>query len=1020
LKDKYVPSFSVIPHNLINLYWRAGILISRLNTARVVGAITFLAFLCLFSSHASGQTAGQVVIGINGIDQTDGNGNSDAGIIDLFVNGGDCQILYQPGYVDVNIALDMVNLISNFNCSPLVTAVRGGIVVGPDVTAYAQCVVLTEKTTGSATNYPISVTVTSDFPGNYPTSFFVQPFSPTLTGGSDAPSGFVSPKYVVVAVTYAPPGSQSNVNYANSTMLGTATSVSSSFQNSDTFSVTVGGGLFTTNNLFGIGPDGKITNTVSSSFTEEEDSNSSVTINTTTTHGTTVKGPLSDAAGLNHDADVIWVWLNPVMSFTTPTPQNLNFTGFLFDTRDPVGEMDVFPIQVQYLNGHSTIPQNIRDVLNRTWAPLLDDGSSPALNNADFAQILKADPLADPAYVVNVPAGNNCTADARFCRTANQNLTYSPPPPGLPPVTQTFSAAYEKTTADGQGGSDTRTLGFSTDIAASGGFLADFTADIKFAHTFTWVNKWSSTTTNKAGQTASLSITGPAAAANYTGPTEFDVYQDTVYGTFMFAPVNQAPDFLLGATSSSQSTPVGGSATYSIGTTALRGFTDTVSLTVSSGLPAGASVNFVPASISGSGSSTLTVTTSSSTPVGSYTLTVKGTTPSLTHTTTITLVVQDFSLSPTPSSQTVVAPGSTNYTVSTSALSGFSGNIALSTATLPTGVSAVFAPTSVAVGASSTLTLSVTAATTAGNYPITIFATSGGITHSTQVNLTVTAPDFSIAATPSTQTVTAGGNTTYTVSTSALNGFTGSVSLGTSGLPTGATASFSPASISGSTTSTLTISTLSSTPAATYTITITGISGSINHNTAVLLTVNAPTGSVTISAPANNSNQSTSVRVTASATETGTTIAQMQVWDNTTGVRLGINNGSTIDQTYTLAPGTHQIIVEDLAAGTFAVIHTSSVTITVFADGVHITAPANNASITGPVHVTGFATEAATQIAQMQVWDNTTGVRLGINNGSTIDQTYTLASGTHQIIMEDLAAGTFAVIHTASVTVTVH
>jgi hypothetical protein len=72
------------------------------------------------------------------------------------------------------------------------------------------------------------------------------------------------------------------------------------------------------------------------------------------------------------------------------------------------------------------------------------------------------------------------------------------------------------------------------------------------------------------------------------------------------------------------------------------------------------------------------------------------------------------------------------------------------------------------------------------------------------------------------------------------------------------------------------------------------------------------------------------------------------------------------------------------------------------------------------VHVTGFATEAATQIAQMQVWDNTTGVRLGINNGSTIDQTYTLASGTHQIIMEDLAAGTFAVIHTASVTVTVH
>jgi hypothetical protein len=282
------------------------------------------------------------------------------------------------------------------------------------------------------------------------------------------------------------------------------------------------------------------------------------------------------------------------------------------------------------------------------------------------------------------------------------------------------------------------------------------------------------------------------------------------------------------------------------------------------------------------------------------------------------------------------------------------------------------------------------------------------------------APSFSLVSSPTSQTVTVGGNTTYTLSTTAQNGFTGTVALTLTGLPTGASGTFSPTSITGSGSSTLTVSTTSSTPPGSYTLTVTGTSGSLVQSANITFVVNAATGSVTISAPANNSNQSTSVRVTASATETGTTIAQMQVWDNTTGVRLGINNGSTIDQTYTLAPGTHQIIVEDLAAGTFAVIHTSSVTITVFADGVHITAPANNASITGPVHVTGFATEAATQIAQMQVWDNTTGVRLGINNGSTIDQTYTLATGTHQIIMEDLAAGTFAVIHTASVTVTVH
>lgn len=281
------------------------------------------------------------------------------------------------------------------------------------------------------------------------------------------------------------------------------------------------------------------------------------------------------------------------------------------------------------------------------------------------------------------------------------------------------------------------------------------------------------------------------------------------------------------------------------------------------------------------------------------------------------------------------------------------------------------------------------------------------------------APSFSLVSSPSSQTVTAGGNTTYTLSATAQNGFTGTVALALAGLPTGASGTFSPTSITGTGSSTLTVSTTSSTPPGTYTLTVTGTSGSLVQSANLTILVNT-SGSVTISAPANSSNQSTSVRVTASASESGTQIAQMQVWDNTTGVRLGLNNGSTIDQTYTLAAGTHQIIVEDLAAGTFAVIHTSTVNITVFADGVHITAPANNASITGPVHVTGFATEAATQIAQMQVWDNTTGVRLGINNGSTIDQTYTLAAGTHQIVMEDLAAGTFALLHTSTVTVTIH
>ena len=52
--------------------------------------------------------------------------------------------------------------------------------------------------------------------------------------------------------------------------------------------------------------------------------------------------------------------------------------------------------------------------------------------------------------------------------------------------------------------------------------------------------------------------------------------------------------------------------------------------------------------------------------------------------------------------------------------------------------------------------------------------------------------DFTLSATPSSRSVNPGGSTSYTVSAGALNGFSGSVSLGVSGLPAGATASFNP------------------------------------------------------------------------------------------------------------------------------------------------------------------------------------------------------------------------------------
>jgi hypothetical protein len=103
-------------------------------------------------------------------------------------------------------------------------------------------------------------------------------------------------------------------------------------------------------------------------------------------------------------------------------------------------------------------------------------------------------------------------------------------------------------------------------------------------------------------------------------------------------------------------------------------------------------------------------------------------------------------------------------------------------------------------------------------------------------------PDFTLSASPSAQAGVRGGTTTYTVNVGALNGFGGTVSLNVSGLPAGASASFTPPSVTGGGASTLAVTTSAGTPLATSTLTITGTSGALSHTTTVTLTVTGSSG----------------------------------------------------------------------------------------------------------------------------------------------------------------------------------
>ena len=327
------------------------------------------------------------------------------------------------------------------------------------------------------------------------------------------------------------------------------------------------------------------------------------------------------------------------------------------------------------------------------------------------------------------------------------------------------------------------------------------------------------------------------ARAGYDGPTGLGTPNGV--GAFAFGSSGPPPaqDFSLGASPASQTVVPGGSATYTVNVGRTGGFSGSVALSAT-GLPAGASGSFVPASVTGT-SSTLTVSTTGSVAVGSYPFTIKGTSGSLTHTASATLVVQstvqaDFAVGVSPASRTVTAGGATTYSVSVTGSGGFSGSVALSLSGLPGGVTSSFSPASLAAGASSTLTLTAGALLAPGRIPSRSPARAGRsctrLRRASSFSRPSATADFSISVTPSSATVPSTGSTTFTVSITGSGGFSGLVTLTTTSVPRGMSISFSPNPTAS--TSTLTLTTTSvghlRSPAR---ITITGTSGSLSHST---------------------------------------------------------------------------------------------------------------------------------------------------------------------------------------------
>jgi hypothetical protein len=210
----------------------------------------------------------------------------------------------------------------------------------------------------------------------------------------------------------------------------------------------------------------------------------------------------------------------------------------------------------------------------------------------------------------------------------------------------------------------------------------------------------------------------------------------------------------------------------------------------------------------------------------------------------------NFSMSATPSTIPLTAAGNGgSSSISVTALQSFSAATNL-TAVMPGTGSPSYAPAGLTANLSAAsipaggtpvmLVVGTTSTTPGGTYEIAIVGTSGGLTQTAYV--TVELPAFvGLSATPAAGiSINQGGTAAATVTSTLINGFNGAVSLSASGLPSGATALFTPVN---ATTTTVTF-TASATAALTgsgkpTTVTITGAAaGSASQQTGVNVFVN--------------------------------------------------------------------------------------------------------------------------------------------------------------------------------------
>ncbi len=342
---------------------------------------------------------------------------------------------------------------------------------------------------------------------------------------------------------------------------------------------------------------------------------------------------------------------------------------------------------------------------------------------------------ADPSGTCSSCTWNSSYGYGRVDVANALNGTAPPPPPdftvGVTPPSVTVAA--------GHAGS------YSVSIGAANGFTGSVSlsaSGLPSGATATF----SPPSVTTAGSSTLTIATGAATPAGSYTLTVQGTSGSLAHAVSMTLAVT-GPDFALVATPSSVSATQGSSASSTISLSNLNGFKGTVSLSAS-GVPTGTTAKLSHTSLSGTTTVTLTLTTTTSTPAGSYPVKVTGVSGSLTRTATVTLsvapLVPDFTLSASPTSYSAKhgTAVTETYKIAVTPKNGFKGTVSLAAAGLPSNMTGKWSAASVSLTSTSsvtvTYTVSVPSTATAGTWPITVTGTSGSLTHTLALKLTLT------------------------------------------------------------------------------------------------------------------------------------------------------------------------------------------------------------------------------------------------------------------------------------------